>query len=62
MTDATEISANPTAAIEPRAAVIRMVAAAEYFKSAGELPSWACGELQSWSRRGTAAPSAARRS
>lgn len=27
---------------------LRMVAAAEYFKKAGELPSWARAELDSW--------------
>lgn len=42
------MSHNVNAITEPRAAAIRIVAATEYFKSAGELPSWARSELQSW--------------
>jgi len=34
---------------EFRAAALRMVAAAEYFKAAGALPPWARTELESWS-------------
>jgi hypothetical protein len=37
-----------TAAGQFRAAALRMVAAAEYFKSAGDLPPWARSELESW--------------
>jgi hypothetical protein len=47
MTDAFDMSHGPSP-IAPRAAAIRMVAAAEYFKAAGELPSWARNELESW--------------
>jgi hypothetical protein len=43
MTDAENMIQNA-----PRAAAIRMIAAAEYFKAAGELPSWARAELDSW--------------
>ena len=32
----------------PEARALRMVAAAEYFKAVGELPSWARAELESW--------------
>jgi hypothetical protein len=42
------MSDNPTAPIGLRAAAIRMVAAAEYFKASGELPPWARAELESW--------------
>jgi hypothetical protein len=31
-----------------RDAAVRMVAATEYFKSTGELPTWAQTELDSW--------------
>ena len=47
-TDAFAMGHGSLSAIGPRAAAIRMVAAAEYFKAAGELPSWARNELESW--------------
>jgi len=50
MTDFSNMSHSSSSSMDPRAAAIRMVAAAEYFKSAGELPSWARTELESWSR------------
>ena len=34
--------------LEFRRAALRMVAAAEYFKAAGDLPPWARAELDSW--------------
>lgn len=37
------------ATTEFRKAAVRMVAAAEYFKSAGDLPPWARAELDAWS-------------
>lgn len=37
-----------TPSSEVRAMAVRMVAAAEYFKVAGEIPSWARAELNSW--------------
>lgn len=42
------MSHNPTSTSEMRAAAIRMIAATEYFKAAGELPSWARAELEAW--------------
>ncbi len=54
MTDTTDMSQTAIPTAEPRTAVIRMVAATEYFKSTGELPAWARNELQSWNRSGTA--------
>lgn len=36
------------AMLEFRRAAVRMVAAAEYFKAAGDLPPWARAELDSW--------------
>jgi hypothetical protein len=35
---------------------MRMVAAAEYFKAAGHLPSWAQAELASWGSSDAEAP------
>jgi hypothetical protein len=46
----------PTTSFELRAAAMRMVAAAEYFKAAGHLPSWAQAELASWGSSDAEAP------
>ena len=40
--------ADPAPSSEVRAMAVRMVAAAEYFKVAGEIPSWARAEVNSW--------------
>lgn len=42
--------------MELRKAAVRMVAAAEYFKAAGDLPPWAHAELQAWDDDDAAAP------
>lgn len=47
------------AATEFRTAAVRMIAAAEYFKSAGDLPTWARAELDSWSEQAAAGRAAA---
>jgi hypothetical protein len=51
---------NASSAVELRAAALRMIAATEYFKAAGDLPSWARADLESWNRSDAVA--AARRS
>jgi hypothetical protein len=55
MTDALVMSHSPSP-FPLRDAALRMIAATEYYKSAGHLPQWARAELDTWSEAPALAP------